>query len=45
MCAVDVGGKSRFSGIIAFEPIKEFIIDPTISYETSDTEQDRIIRK
>src|ERR1700755_1673066 len=39
---IDSDGQSRFSDIIAFDTKKKkaYIIDPTIRYETSDTEQD-----
>ena len=40
--AIDSEGRSRFSDIIAFDTKKKkaYIIDPTIRYETNDTEQD-----
>jgi len=45
--AIDNDGRSRFSDIIALDPKsnKAYIIDPTIRYETSDTEQDAKICK
>lgn len=43
--AVDSDGRARFNDIIAFEPKskKAYIIDPTIRYETSNFEQDKLI--
>lgn len=44
--AIDTEGRSRFSDIIAIDSKSRnaFIIDPTVRYETSDTEQDSKIQ-
>lgn len=43
--AIDSGGRSRFSDIVAFDTKlkKAYIIDPTIRYEINDPEQDEKI--
>lgn len=45
--ACDTDGKSRFSGIIAFDSKSRnaYIIDPTVRYETNDPEQDTKIHQ
>src|SRR6202012_2232793 len=45
--AIDSEGRSRFSGIIAFQPNSKnaFIIDSTIRYESNDANQDQSIQE
>lgn len=45
--AIDTDGQSRFSDIIAFHPTTNdaYIIDPTIRYESSNEEQDKVVRQ
>lgn len=45
--AVDTDGTSRFSDIVAFDPnsMEAHIIDPTIRYETSNQEQDKMVQE
>ena len=45
--AIDTEGHSRFSDIVAFHPKlpNAYIIDPTIRYETSNSQQDDEIQK